>query len=883
MRSVKRCLLLVSVILAFLFASCGPGNIDSSYGGGGSPTPASVTVVLTPSTIASGGWTTVTATVTDSSSNPLSGITVDFAVSDGTAGSFSAASAVTDAAGVATVTFNANVVDLLVNITATVTLSGGGTINNSASLTIGAPPPPNPANISLTISPLSINIQGQATVTATATDSSGSPAFNAAIALVITTNPTYGSFDPVLDVDTQNLVADGNGQVTATFYADTTSGSVTITATATAVPVDIATTASLNITSVPATVTLVITPVPITSSGTANMTATVLNVASQPVPDGTTVTFTCQAGSCGIGTFPATATTVGGDASVTFTADDTVTGSATIQASAGTTPIIGTASITVNAAATSSIEFVSAAPQVIGIKGSGVQDYSVVTFLVKASNGFPKPGVLVDFTLALGPTGSYIGDDILTPLTDSASTDANGLVNTILHADYVAGPARILATVNGTAISTSSGNISIGGGVPSATHFDLAATRINLEGLDCLNVQSTISAFLADRFGNYNVLTGTSVSFATEAGAIDTSNVTDANGITSSVIRTQAPMPEDVDPAGWETAAGLEYTVGPRTYNPRDGYVTVLVTTTGEETFVDEDADGVYDPGETFTDVPEPFIDVDDDNVRDVGELFFDWPAGVTPSGANPVNPNGVYDTVNTEWDAQIPIYEKYTLVFTGGPDEGTYTSRIENDLAPPAQFNDVTIAPGADRDFYVYVSDINMNRLIAGTSITVSTTAGSLDVLPTNPFTTIDGIGGPTVLIATLKNDIAGSENIFPTLRASINYPGACNSVTAYLSFSGNITFTPPSAPAAPTGVTAVAGGAAGEIDVSWNNVTGATLYNLYWGLVAGTTNNQFPAVTSTYTHVGLTPGTTYYYTVTAVGPGGESVRSAEVSAIAP
>ena len=57
---------------------------------------------------------------------------------------------------------------------------------------------------------------------------------------------------------------------------------------------------------------------------------------------------------------------------------------------------------------------------------------------------------------------------------------------------------------------------------------------------------ATIEAWMADRFGNYNILQGTSVSFATDAGAIDTSNVTDAFGITDSVYRTQNPMPTDV-------------------------------------------------------------------------------------------------------------------------------------------------------------------------------------------------------------------------------------------------------------------------------------------------------------------------------------------------
>ena len=78
--------------------------------------------------------------------------------------------------------------------------------------------------------------------------------------------------------------------------------------------------------------------------------------------------------------------------------------------------------------------------------------------------------------------GAYIG---ATPgsLTAKGST-VNGNAVVILNSGTVAGPVTIIAlttTLSGT-ISTSSGQISIGGGVPSATHFNLATSRFNLQG-----------------------------------------------------------------------------------------------------------------------------------------------------------------------------------------------------------------------------------------------------------------------------------------------------------------------------------------------------------------------------------------------------------------
>lgn len=89
--------------------------------------------------------------------------------------------------------------------------------------------------------------------------------------------------------------------------------------------------------------------------------------------------------------------------------------------------------------------------------------------------------------------------------------------------------------------------------------------------------------------------------------------------------------------------------------------------------------------------------------------------------------------------------------------------------------------------------------------------------------------------------------------------------------------TGTPPSAP---TGLAATAGNA--QVALSWNAVSGATSYNLKRSTTNGgpySTTVASPTATS-YTNTGLTNGTTYYYVVTAVGAGGESGNSSQVTA---
>jgi hypothetical protein len=340
--------------------------------------------------------------------------------------------------------------------------------------------------------------------------------------------------------------------------------------------------------------------------------------------------------------------------------------------------------------------------------------------------------------------------------------------------------------VEGTTLSTSSGVIAIGGGVPSEGHFSLSAQQLNIEGGYLDNVTTNITSLIADRYGNYNVLQGTSVSFYSECGAIDRSVALDNIGQGSVTFRTQTPQPQDValDPTGscgafcdienqivddFADYLGVDISADPDGANPRDGLCTIVSVVDGEEEFTDTNANGDYNLGEPFVDSYDDIhLDMDDDSINiAAGDEVDGYPydanfgGGLGEDLVVDRNGNGTFDGKNTVWDDNKRITKRINLLYTGVP--GLTLS--ESVIAVP---ND------GSQTIYFALHDANYNRPIGGTTLKVAF-SGNASMTGNTDITYLDsnGMGTPIYAITLTDNNPTTDETAIAELEFTWNWLG--------------------------------------------------------------------------------------------------------------
>ena len=313
------------------------------------------------------------------------------------------------------------------------------------------------------------------------------------------------------------------------------------------------------------------------------------------------------------------------------------------------------------------IIFSRADPELIALRGTGsasdLSEFANVSFDVSDLNGDPVANARVNFELIQTVGGlalacvdssfcAYATDKEAAQgrsSRDTSQSSAEGKATTRVLAGSVATPVQVLAYVDLNANdqrdlnepTTTSKTLVVSTGLPDQNSVSLSASVLNIEGAyDTDGKTSEITVRLADKFNN-PAPDGSAAIFSTELGSIIGSCNT-VGGVCSVIWTSQSPrgsdtveqfsspitIHENLDrstpnryqcPSHRENHGPCPDDIGDPTVNPpgapRGGRSAILVTTTGEESFVDRNANGVYDEGEYWTNLTEAFIDHNEDAV----------------------------------------------------------------------------------------------------------------------------------------------------------------------------------------------------------------------------------------------------------------------------
>ena len=243
------------------------------------------------------------------------------------------------------------------------------------------------------------------------------------------------------------------------------------------------------------------------------------------------------------------------------------------------------------------LQFVAADPLTIALKGNGstaTPEVSKLTFAVLDDKGLPVDNVNVDYQLSTTAGG-------ITLSADSSVTDVNGRSYVWLSAGTAAVNVTVTATVevtDGSPLVTTSLPLYIGGAIPDQNSFSISATIFNPRGYNYNGSVSEIGIRAAD-LNNNPAPDGTQISFVTDGGSIERS----------------CTLVKGACKVNWISQ-------NPR---PADGLVNILARTTGEESFTDNNSNGLFDIGETIeTHLSEAYNDENNSGSYELGEFFSD-------------------------------------------------------------------------------------------------------------------------------------------------------------------------------------------------------------------------------------------------------------------
>ena len=436
-----------------------------------------------------------------------------------------------------------------------------------------------PPVLQSSLSSTSISSASPATVTATLTDGKGLPVAGQVVTFTVVRGLAK------TNVGTALTDASGNAVVILSPANSTVAGADEVTASASLSGTTLQSTKGFQVQAT--NVTLSSFTSAVATVGAYGQTTLTVSITGASVGSPVNVTVTSSCVSQGKATL-SPATFAATNASVDLQYKDNGCGAiqandklqATIVGAAGNVAL----DLPISMPSASSLAFVSAAPEIIYIKGSGFTETSTLTFEVRdgAGNTLPNRSVTLSLLTLSGGVTMEGGTADVTQVSDAA-----GRVTVRVNSGTVPTPIRVSAKLRDMpTIATVSSNLSVAVGLPSQLNFSLSQTAKNIEGFNIDGTTNGYSIIASDRSGN-PVPAGTSINFVTEGGQVE-------------------PIKQIQLIGGLARATAGFVSADPR---PADGRVTVTAFSLGEESFIDQNGNNRYDVGEPFQDLGNVFKD----------------------------------------------------------------------------------------------------------------------------------------------------------------------------------------------------------------------------------------------------------------------------------
>ncbi len=641
MKYLQVCKALAASLAIAILTACGGGggSAGTSSSGTGTPKPASTLTLqlfnatnAVVNTVTAGGGNYFKATLKDSAGVAIANKVVTF-----TAPAFvtlTSTTALTNAAGEAQVSAAPAAGTGAAAGTITVSASDGtNTVNGALDFAVAASGQSAAPVMTIQVFNASNAVVSNVKfgdgnyVKATFKDGGGNPIANRLV------NFSLSSALATLSSPTALTNAQGQAQVSIAPATVSTVGAATVTAAA----LDGAATYSASTDFAVAAANISLSAITLGSKNLnqGGNTSVVVNATSSGVAAaGVNVSF-----SADCGTIPNLVTTDGnGLASTTYSAvksgGGSCSGVVTLSASAVGTPI-QKASLTVAAPVANAINFVSATPGQIFVKGSGATENSLVKFLVLDSTGTPMPNVDVNMSLTINPGGVGLGASGSTVPT-VVTTDVSGVATINVFSGTIPGPVEVKASlVSSPVVFTTSKNLTVASGPPSQNSFSMSVSVFNIEGWNVDGSSTSLTVRVADRQGN-PVPDGTVINFTAEGGQVAPSCATARVG---GIAQCSVPF----------------ISQNPR---PAGGRVSVLAYAEGLKQFTDANGNNAYDPGtDAIFDQGDAYRDDNENGSYDVGEFVIPKGGNVAcgsaggsfPSRANTCTGNSLATTVRQQ------------------------------------------------------------------------------------------------------------------------------------------------------------------------------------------------------------------------------------------